>query len=149
MMAGARRGTRVRRSSRFPQPHHLPLMPLKRASSSKKRKASASDSEEERSTEPISAKKAKKAKTAAPSADSETAPNGQPTNKVLPVTINFPPRISNTLRIASWNICGLSASQKKVRRISGSPSLVQIGVCAGFQILRGGGRPRYLDLDGN
>ena len=37
----------------------------------------------------------------------------QPTNKVLPVDISFPPRISNTLRFATWNIAGLAASQKK------------------------------------
>lgn len=41
--------------------------------------------------------------------------NPQPTNKVLPVHISFPPRAQNTLRIATWNICGLAASQKKAR----------------------------------
>ncbi|KAK0210872.1 Endonuclease/exonuclease/phosphatase [Desarmillaria ectypa] len=35
----------------------------------------------------------------------------QPTNKVLPVNISFPPR--KGLRIAAWNVCGLAASQKK------------------------------------
>ncbi|KAF8163458.1 Endonuclease/exonuclease/phosphatase [Crassisporium funariophilum] len=39
--------------------------------------------------------------------------SAQPTNKVLPVNISFPPRIPGTTRIAAWNICGLSASSKK------------------------------------
>ena len=38
-------------------------------------------------------------------------------NKVLPVNISFPARIEGTVRIATWNICGWAASQKKVRRI--------------------------------
>lgn len=37
----------------------------------------------------------------------------QPTNKVLPVNITFPPREPGTVRLATWNICGLAASQKK------------------------------------
>jgi hypothetical protein len=52
---------------------------------------------------------------------------GQPTNKVLPTTINFPPRTPGTLRLATWNICGLAASQKKVSGIKladfGSPHI--------------------------
>ena len=40
--------------------------------------------------------------------------NPQPTNKVLPVHISFPPRAPDALRIATWNVCGLAASQKKV-----------------------------------
>ncbi|EKM82547.1 hypothetical protein AGABI1DRAFT_111155 [Agaricus bisporus var. burnettii JB137-S8] len=39
--------------------------------------------------------------------------NPQPTNKVLPVHISFPPRTPDTLRIATWNICGWAASHKK------------------------------------
>ncbi|KAI0807326.1 Endonuclease/exonuclease/phosphatase [Fomes fomentarius] len=39
--------------------------------------------------------------------------NAQPTNKVLPVQISFPPKIEGTVRIAAWNICGLAAAQKK------------------------------------
>ncbi|KAI6045727.1 Endonuclease/exonuclease/phosphatase [Pisolithus marmoratus] len=42
-----------------------------------------------------------------------TSANGQPTNKVLPVHISFPPRAEGTLRLATWNICGLAAAQKK------------------------------------
>ncbi|KAJ7087841.1 Endonuclease/exonuclease/phosphatase [Mycena epipterygia] len=74
-------------------------MPPKRASSSK-RKASDSDDE----TKPKTTKKAKVA---------EPVANAQPTNKVLPVNIVFPQRIPGTLRLATWNVCGLAASQKK------------------------------------
>ena len=43
------------------------------------------------------------------------APNGQPTNKVMPVQLSFPPREEGRVRISTWNICGLAAAQKKVR----------------------------------
>ncbi|KIY67550.1 hypothetical protein CYLTODRAFT_396889 [Cylindrobasidium torrendii FP15055 ss-10] len=39
--------------------------------------------------------------------------NGQPTNKVLPVNIEFSPKAEGTTRISAWNVCGLAASQKK------------------------------------
>ncbi|KAN0116643.1 Endonuclease/exonuclease/phosphatase [Russula decolorans] len=86
-------------------------MPPKRAVSSGKRKAdSAPDGEKS-----VGSEQAKKAKVAAPDSAEQTglAPNGQPTNKVLPVKISFPPRADGATRIASWNICGLAASQKK------------------------------------
>jgi AP endonuclease 1 len=93
-------------------------MPQQRAVSLSKRKAS-SDSEGEK---PVGSKqaKAKKAKVAAPATNpaaeqNALAPNGQPTNKVLPVKISFPARAENATRIASWNICSLASSQKKVR----------------------------------
>ena len=94
----------------------LPTMPPKRAASSGKRKAdSAPDGEKTAGT---SEQQTKKAKVAAPDSAEQTglAPNGQPTNKVLPVKISFPPRADGATRIASWNICGLAASNKKVRR---------------------------------
>lgn len=79
-----------------------------------KRKVSEDDEAEGSSQ----AAKNKKAKTATDVADSkdgaELAPNGQPTNKTLPVHIQFPPKNSDSIRIASWNICGLAASSKKV-----------------------------------
>ncbi|KAJ7444905.1 Endonuclease/exonuclease/phosphatase [Mycena latifolia] len=78
-------------------------MPPKRASSSK-RKASDDDDDD---TKPKTIKKAKVAKVAAP------VVNTQPTNTVLPVNIVFPERIPGTLRLATWNVCGLAASQKK------------------------------------
>ncbi|KAF8350575.1 Endonuclease/exonuclease/phosphatase [Amanita rubescens] len=37
----------------------------------------------------------------------------QPTNKVLPIDIKFPPRVNGRLRLSTWNIAGWSASQKK------------------------------------
>lgn len=99
------------------------IMPPKRAASSK-RKADASDSEdhEEDPSSKASTKKTKKAKVdleeaAETSSVANVAPNGQPTNKVLPVTITFPPKTPDSVRIASWNACGLAASQKKVRLI--------------------------------
>ena len=102
----------LRLLSRLPlTSYFVPSMPLKRAVSSGKRKAdSATDGEKSEQT--------KKAKVAVPDSAEPTglAPNGQPTNKVLPVNISFPPRADGATRIASWNICGLAASQKKVRR---------------------------------
>jgi hypothetical protein len=97
-------------------PHIILVMPQQRAMSSNKRKApSGSDGEK-----PVGSKQTKKTKVAAPASDSAVeqnglAPNGQPTNKVLPVNISFSPRVENATRIASWNICGLASSQKKVR----------------------------------
>lgn len=93
----------------------------KRAASSK-RKAVDEDEDEAEPSAP-KASKSKKAKTdkntkasVAEGADTGLAPNGQPTNKVLPVHIQFPPKTPNTVRIATWNICGLAASSKKVCR---------------------------------
>lgn len=76
-------------------------MPPKHAKASK-RKASSSDDEGEPQT------KKSKLSSAIPPLE-----NAQPTNKVLPVHISFPPRIPGTLRLATWNVCGLAASQKK------------------------------------
>ncbi|KAG6871751.1 hypothetical protein C0995_000439 [Termitomyces sp. Mi166 len=56
-------------------------------------------------------KTTKKAKT--DPTDAQAPKNTQPTNKVLPVTITFPQKTPGTLRIATWNICGLAASSKK------------------------------------
>lgn len=89
----------------------LSLMPSKRASSSK-RKAEPSDSEAD--SEAPAPKPAKKAKSKASTPPSPPA-NAQPTNKVLPTHIEFTPRAPGTVRIATWNICGLAAAQKKVR----------------------------------
>ncbi|EGN93272.1 hypothetical protein SERLA73DRAFT_64236 [Serpula lacrymans var. lacrymans S7.3] len=75
-----------------------------------KRKAPLSDDEETSQTR--SSKKTKKDEPE-PSKETSIAPNGQPTNKVLPVTITFPPSSEGHLKLATWNICGLAASQKK------------------------------------
>ncbi|KAI0688243.1 Endonuclease/exonuclease/phosphatase [Cytidiella melzeri] len=83
----------------------------KRAQSSTKRKASASDASDS-DTKPSTSKKAKATKDAANSGSGVSA-GGQPTNKVLPVNITFTPKEEGTLRIATWNICGLAAASKK------------------------------------
>jgi len=99
-------------------------MPQKRAVSSGKRKAESDSDDREQSVGSKSQTKTKKAKVAVPTATGASnpteqhdglAPNGQPTNKVLPVKISFPPQAEGATRIASWNICGLASSQKKVR----------------------------------
>lgn len=82
----------------------------KRAVSSGKRKADADPAD----GKSVGSERTKKAKVTV-AEEGELAPNGQPTNKVLPAEISFPPRANGTSRIASWNICGLSSSQKKVR----------------------------------
>jgi len=99
-------------------------MPPKRAVSSGKRKAdSVQDGEKSAGSE-----QTKKAKVAASDSAGQTglAPNGQPTNKVLPVKISFPPRADGATRIASWNICGLAASNKKVRGYNRRACIMEI-----------------------
>ena len=93
-------------------------MPQNRAVSSTKRKATPdSDGEKPAGADKTKTKKAKVAVPAAsdPAEQTGLAPNGQPTNKVLPVKISFPPRAEGATRIASWNITSLASSQKKVR----------------------------------
>ncbi|OBZ75523.1 DNA-(apurinic or apyrimidinic site) lyase [Grifola frondosa] len=75
------------------------MAPRKAAS---KRKASEAPDSEAEYSQPTQ----KKTKVSPPA-------NTQPTNKVLPVHIEFPPRNPGTIRIATWNICGLASSQKK------------------------------------
>lgn len=89
-------------------------MPPKRKISAKHDDAGgASDTEGASQSQP-QAKRAKRTETVT-SDDAKVAPNGQPTNKVLPVNIVFPPRTEGTLRFATWNVCGLAAAQRKVR----------------------------------
>jgi len=78
-----------------------------------KRKAPDSPSDNEDASQSQTA--LKKAKVSNDSSEPVIAPNGQPTNKVLPVNINFPPRIEGTVRLATWNICSLASASKKVR----------------------------------
>ncbi|KAH8116824.1 Endonuclease/exonuclease/phosphatase [Phellopilus nigrolimitatus] len=91
-------------------------MPPKPAASSSKRKATPSSDGEVGPTRTTS-KKVKATKGASSSANVEVrdgfAANGQPTNKVLPVHIEFPEKIAGSIRIASWNVSGLAACQKK------------------------------------
>ena len=94
--------------------------------SATKHKAAAPESDNSGSESSMTEKKAKtsqsskprkKAKTS-PSVSTERASIGQPTNKVLPVHIEFPPKIADTVRLVTWNICGLAASSKKVHGLS-------------------------------
>lgn len=86
---------------------------------------------------PAKAKAEKSGAGAAPAGDGALAPNGQPTNKVIPVHVSIPPRVPGTTRIATWNICGLAAAQKKVRvarAVHVHAGLLTAGVCAqGFK----------------
>ncbi|KAI0934279.1 hypothetical protein AcV5_006175 [Taiwanofungus camphoratus] len=87
-------------------------MPPKHASSSSSSKRNAPDSDASASQP---AKKAKVSKASPPpeGAGAGVAANGQPTNKALPAHLAFAARAPGTLRIATWNICGLAAAQKK------------------------------------
>ena len=81
-----------------------------------KRKVSSSSGDEEVEVAPT-----KKGKNASKEKSSEApkegfASNGQPTNKLLPERIEFPKKHDGALRIATWNVSGLAACQKKVRR---------------------------------
>lgn len=89
-------------------------MPPKRTTS--KRKAEpTSDDEAEPSKPSRASKKTKVAASTSMADEGGLAPNGQPTNKVLPVNVAFSPRIEGTVRISAWNVCGLAAASKKVR----------------------------------
>ncbi|KAG5647284.1 hypothetical protein DXG03_000820 [Asterophora parasitica] len=79
-------------------------MPPKGRAASKRKAESSGDEDDTPKT------KTKKAKVTSPAPRPE---NAQPTNKVLPVNISFPPKTPGTLRLAAWNICGLAASSKK------------------------------------
>ncbi|KAF9469198.1 Endonuclease/exonuclease/phosphatase [Collybia nuda] len=80
-------------------------MPPKRATSSK-RKSNVSDDETQPSQPPV-----KKTRTSAPHSIENS--NVQPTNTVVPAHIEFPVKSPGTLRLSTWNVCGLAASQKK------------------------------------
>ena len=90
----------IRSRSRLPlQRNCATIMPPKHASTSKRRASSPVTDEERRSKV---------------SRVEETTETTQPTNKALPVNIEFPPRVDGCLRLATWNIAGWNASQKKV-----------------------------------
>ena len=104
---------RVKRSPTDPEikPQEDSKLPAKRAgSSSKKRKASPLDDSGPEGRPSSS----KKAKVVEDKITEGVSANGQPTNKVLPTDISFAPKNEGALRIATWNICGLAASSKKV-----------------------------------
>ncbi|EKM55126.1 uncharacterized protein PHACADRAFT_120160 [Phanerochaete carnosa HHB-10118-sp] len=96
-------------------------MPPKRIATTKAESSTASAKrkaeEDEGATASSEAAAFKKAKTDATVEESKDganlAPNGQPTNKTIPVNVQFPPKKADSIRIATWNICGLAASSKK------------------------------------
>jgi AP endonuclease-1 len=97
-------------------------MPPKRAmsSSSGKRKVDSDPGSERTKKAKVAAAVGQGHEAAAAAAEQTQtgfAPNGQPTNKLLPVNISFPPRADGKTHIAAWNICGLASSQKKVRKL--------------------------------
>lgn len=111
------------------------------------------DSGPEREDEKATTSKANVTKSASKKkAKVSPPPNNQPTNLVLPVDIKFPPKIANTTRIATWNICGLVPSQKKVRADNDFHVIMIADVTAytvGIPALcRGRGRG-CVDIDGD
>lgn len=94
-------------------------MPSNRQIATNKRKASEDDHDEAGSTSNV--KKVKPPPKSIKSGGASTtregfAENGQPTNKTIPTEIHFPEKNADSVRIASWNVSGLAASLKKVRR---------------------------------
>lgn len=80
-------------------------MPPKRASSSKRKALSDSEAEDD-------ATQSKKKSKVSPTPAND---NGQPRNMTLPANIVFPARQSpGSIRISTFNVAGLNASQKKV-----------------------------------
>ncbi|KAI9570453.1 Endonuclease/exonuclease/phosphatase [Boletus coccyginus] len=88
-------------------------MPPKRKISDIRDDDGTADTEGGSQSQSQSQSQAKRAKQTETTSDDAKAPNGQPTNKVLPVNIAFPPRAEGTLRFATWNVCGLAAAQRK------------------------------------
>lgn len=86
------------------------------AMSTKRKAQELSDTDDCNSPPKASMSKKAKPSTVAPSPNG-FAPNGQPNNKVLPANVVFSAKNENCLRIATWNICGLAASQKKASLI--------------------------------
>ncbi|KAL6300139.1 Endonuclease/exonuclease/phosphatase [Sparassis latifolia] len=84
-------------------------MAPERGTSSKRKHSPSEPADGSESSQPRASKKVK----AKASPEDATSANAQPTNKVLPVHIQFAPRVPGTLRIATWNICGLAAATKK------------------------------------
>ncbi|KAH7889390.1 Endonuclease/exonuclease/phosphatase [Phlebopus sp. FC_14] len=88
-------------------------MPPEHKAPAKRKAASETPSDSMEPSQSQTQPRTKKPKVATSTSEDGKARNGQPTNKVLPVTISFPPRVPGTLRLATWNICGLAAAQKK------------------------------------
>lgn len=91
-------------------------MPPKRTASLKasgsKRKVDERDTDTEEETQRVEESQSS-SKGSLKRTKTEYIQNGQPKNRILPVTIKFDKRSEDSLRIATWNVCGLAASQKK------------------------------------
>jgi AP endonuclease-1 len=112
----------------------------KAKASGSKRKVEERDSDPEEETQRVEESQASGSSKSLKRAKTEYFQNGQPKNKVLPVKIEFAKRDEDALRIATWNVCGLAASLKKVR----GPALQETArvltrLSPGIQILRSGG----------
>src|SRR5882757_2009766 len=94
----------------------------KKKTAPKRKAPSESPSDNEDASKSQSA--SKKAKVSNEASEPTVAANGQPNNKVLPVNINFPPRIEGTVRLSTWNICSLASASKKVRNSPYSADLL-------------------------
>ena len=111
------------------------VMPVSRKSSKRKIEEDDDDLEDgpssqitapqESQSQASQSSKAKKART--------VGSTPEHTNKVLPVNISFPARIEGTVRIATWNICGWAASQKKVRQIIYVVCISNLSISKGFK----------------
>lgn len=132
----------------LPASTHCTSMPPKRKIAAKRDDASTASDNESVSQ---SQSQAKRAKLTASTSEGVKAPNGQPTNKVLPVNIAFPPRTAGTLRFVTWNVCGLAAAQRKVRfRLDTIDcTWTRRTRVSGVQILCRGGRSGRPRVDGD
>lgn len=119
-------------------------MPPKRTASVKasgsKRKAQERDTDTEEETQRTqeSQSTASGSKPSLKRTKTEYVQNGQPKNRVLPVKISFEKRKEDALRIATWNVCGWAASQKKVRDSAKTMCRRRSGwlmICTGIQVL--------------
>lgn len=94
--------------------HRVPLLSkLRLATATMPPKRIASTSNSKRKAESSSDEDAHKASKKTKVSASASKFSDQPKNKVLPVDIQFPQRNPGTLRLSTWNIAGLAASQKK------------------------------------
>jgi AP endonuclease-1 len=77
--------------------------------------------------------------------------NSQPTNKVLPVKIVLPEKLSGTSRIVTWNVSGFAASVKKVSMLFFSRVIAYFDcrISTGLQTLPGSRESRHPHYYGN
>jgi len=95
--------------------YFIAVMPPKPARTSSKRKIREGSDESDREAGGSTQAQAENASKKARKEEKPTSGSTLHTNKVLPINIVVPPKPANATRIASWNVSGLAASQKKVR----------------------------------